>query len=166
MTPSVKHLSQAPIPCQVSDPCRQLTAGSALRPSSNAVTAPCRKPLHVMIVLLLLLAIGSANGWHLMIVQGYGWLRMVSTYNQSMPLPAAIDATLNGIELCGICEYVKQGYGHDSDSWNQVSTSKLLPLPEGKVELYHPTARQQGLLGAFLRPTQHYPEPLSPPPIS
>lgn len=56
----------------------------------------------------LLLCTLFANGWHVLILQGYGWSRMFLEYSKSLPTADAIELTFSGKEVCGICESVQR----------------------------------------------------------
>ncbi len=58
-------------------------------------------------LLLTLTAWLFATGSHWDLVQTFGWGRMIVTYTQSMPLVRAVEKTLAGDTLCGVCVVVQ-----------------------------------------------------------
>mgnify|MGYP003350610017 FL=1 len=83
-------------------------------------------------MLLTLTAWFFATGSQWDIAQTFGWARMFVAYTQTMPVLEALQKTLSGEELCGVCEVVQEARhdGQDqTDSHDAAGTKSLAKLP-------------------------------------
>lgn len=101
---------------------------------------------HLVALFAWLLATGS----HWDLVQGYGWIRMIATYSQTMPLAEAVRLTFTPDNMCGVCETVAAA--------KQAAEQSGLPasLPSGAQKIFLALAAGEDVVFAAL-PAPHWP---------
>jgi len=68
-----------------------------------------------------------ASGLHTVGIQAYAWGTMFKAYSQVLPIWQAIETTLSGEDLCGICE-LSQGFQDGMDESFSLYLSDSSPL--------------------------------------
>lgn len=61
-----------------------------------------------ILALIVLFNIGFSNGFHVVALQGVAWVKMYTEYNEVLSAKDALDITLSGKEICGICQTAEE----------------------------------------------------------
>lgn len=64
---------------------------------------PNRRIFRRLGALLALSAVLLASGLHTVAMQSYCWAKMFDVYNEFVSVPEAVEMTLSGQDLCGVC---------------------------------------------------------------